>query len=57
MATIEQRLQALERKANSNLSVLVLFINGELAVEQRQRIVDAESECRKVLLYSWRKAS
>ena len=57
MATIEQRLQALERKANSNLIVLVLFINGELADEQRQRIHDAESEGRKVLLYSWRKAS
>jgi hypothetical protein len=57
MATIEQRLQALERRANSKLSVMSLFINGELTDEQRQRINDAENEGRKVLLYSWKKAS
>ena len=56
MAKIKQRLQALERKVNCNLSALVLFINGEVTYEQRQSIDDAESEGRQILLYSWKKA-
>jgi hypothetical protein len=57
MAKIKQRLQALEKKANGNLSTLVLFINDEVTDEQRQRIDDAESEGRQILLYSWKKVS
>ena len=56
MANIAQRLSALECGANRNLSTLLLFINDEVTDEQRQRIDDAESEGRQVLLYSWKKA-
>ena len=56
MANIAQRLSALECRANRNLSTLLFFINDEVTDEQRQRIDDAESEGRQVLLYSWKKA-
>jgi len=55
MANIAQRLSALECRANLNLRTLVLFINDEITDEQRQRIDDAESEGRQILLYSWKK--
>ena len=56
MATIEQRLQALESKATGNLSLFILCLDGEIAPEQQQQVDEAESEGRKVLLMRWEMA-
>lgn len=50
MATIEQRLQALESKATGNLSPLILIIGDEITPAQQQQVDEAESQGRKVLL-------
>ncbi len=50
MATIEQRLQALESKTTGNLSPLILIVGDDITPEQQQQIDEAESKGRKVVL-------
>jgi len=53
MATIEQRLQALENKVTNNLNGVVLIIYGDITQEQQLEIDEARKNGQKVILVTF----
>ncbi len=54
MASIEQRLNALEKQRPvANVSVCIIYMDGELTEEQQHRIDDAKRIGQKIIVIEY----